>query len=214
MTPEIAQKDALPTAAERRHTTSPVDTTLHREKSWLHVWSMLLKTTGGMAVLIGGILAYLDFRSREDHYRQEQDTLRQEKEKADTKYREEQDQKTAESLDLRKKEFRLKLYEEKRPLYHETCTVAAKVAGSSGKSDADTKTAVARFWELYYGEMCLVEDDGVQQAMIDFGTALRQEKNNQLPVLALKLAEKCRQDLNLANVFGLKPHDVGEKSRK
>jgi hypothetical protein len=92
-------------------------------------------------------------------------------------------------------DFQLKLYQE-----------ATKMASVLATSD-DTKelqAAEARFWQLYWGELGLVEnggikseDGGVEGAMVRFGEELKKrgKDRNLLTHLALGLAHTCRNSL-------------------
>ena len=55
-------------------------------------------------------------------------------------------------------------------LYTEACQVTVCLATSSEQGKKEE--AAKRFWELYWGELCMVEDRGVEQAMAKFGEAL------------------------------------------
>ena len=55
---------------------------------------------------------------------------------------------------------------------------------------------VARFWELYWGELALVEDRRVEGAMKAFGDALIAGASaDALQRLSLSLAHACRESL-------------------
>ncbi|WP_162917088.1 ATP synthase subunit B family protein [Dongia deserti] len=53
-------------------------------------------------------------------------------------------------------------------LYTEAAQVTSRIATGSGDTSADQR----RFWELYTGELSMVEDGAVSKAMVEFGTAL------------------------------------------
>ena len=55
-------------------------------------------------------------------------------------------------------------------LYFEAAAIASKIATSS--EGADEESAKRRFRELYWGELAVVEDAGVQNAMVEFGRIL------------------------------------------
>ena len=75
-------------------------------------------------------------------------------------------------------------------LYTEAALVTAKIATASGApKDID------RFWQLYTGELALVEDPEVAKAMIAFGDALKANKQASLSGLAVTLAHKMRESL-------------------
>lgn len=79
-------------------------------------------------------------------------------------------------------------------LYSEATQVAARIATSD--DDSVKIAAIERFWQLYWGELALVEDVGVEKAMSRFGIALElMELEGQLPELSLELAHACRKSL-------------------
>ena len=92
-------------------------------------------------------------------------------------------------------DLQLKLYQD-----------ATKAASTLATSDdgAELKSAEARFWQLYWGELGLVENGGlmaanggVEGAMVRFGTELGRHPGDRtvLKRLALELAHTCRNSL-------------------
>ena len=81
-------------------------------------------------------------------------------------------------------------------LYTDATQTAAKLATSSRESEDFTKAA-DRFWELYWGELSMVENRDVEAAMVQMGHCL--EGNCQacpdLQRCSLALAHACRQSL-------------------
>jgi hypothetical protein len=61
-------------------------------------------------------------------------------------------------------------------LYAEATKIASQVA-TQGNSESGKK-ALARFWELYWGELALVENRSVEAAMKRMGDALRAKDLN------------------------------------
>jgi hypothetical protein len=57
--------------------------------------------------------------------------------------------------DLRERELSRAFYEKQLDLYLESARVAARLAAV--KDDAEREKNIARFWELYWGELALVE---------------------------------------------------------
>jgi hypothetical protein len=66
------------------------------------------------------------------------------------------------------------------------------------------KTAETRFWQLYWGELAMVENGGiktknggVEGAMVRFGEELKKQSRSQLALqgLSLDLAHVCRDSL-------------------
>lgn len=96
-------------------------------------------------------------------------------------------------------------------LYTEATQVAARIAtkGSApGRRDlkdspsasryhaSTLDNAVTRFWELYWGELALVEDNEVERAMVAYGQALRDKAPTEtLQEKSLALAHACRDSL-------------------
>lgn len=75
-------------------------------------------------------------------------------------------------------------------LYTEICQVVARLA--SDQIEADSK----RSWELYWGELCMVETLGVETAMKEFGDALLDNAGKEkLQGLSYNLAHALRQSL-------------------
>jgi hypothetical protein len=73
--------------------------------------------------------------------------------------------------------------------YIEAAGVASKIAHSGDQ------TSIDRFWELYYGELSLVENNDVALAMKDFGDAMNAKKQTELTTLAHELTERMRESL-------------------
>jgi hypothetical protein len=82
-------------------------------------------------------------------------------------------------------------------LYTEASQVAAQVA-TQGGSEAGKKARV-RFWELYWGELALVENREVEAAMKQMGDAISAgAAETDLKRLSLRLAHACRASLDLS----------------
>jgi hypothetical protein len=80
-------------------------------------------------------------------------------------------------------------------LYSEAAKVVAKIATSRDEGERDSHED--RFWELYWGELALVEDRGVESAMVAFGKALKSGENQaRLQPLSLDLAHAIRRSLD------------------
>ena len=61
--------------------------------------------------------------------------------------------------------------------YIKATSVAAGFAQASTKPEAEEKRK--QFWEIYYGELSMVEDENVKKAMMNFGGAIKEwEKYN------------------------------------
>jgi hypothetical protein len=85
--------------------------------------------------------------------------------------------------------------------YREACNVAASLATAWKRGDPDERKARARFWELYWGELAVVEDKDVEHAMVRYGDALDRwtepgsDPPPELTRLSLELAHACRDSL-------------------
>jgi hypothetical protein len=80
-------------------------------------------------------------------------------------------------------------------LYTEAAQVAALIATSSDASIVAISTD--RFWQLYWGELALVDNREVEGAMYNYGEALGQRVGKDtLQQLSLDLAKACRRSLD------------------
>ena len=80
-------------------------------------------------------------------------------------------------------------------LYAEATKIAAQVA-TQGNSDSGKK-ALSRFWELYWGELALVENRSVEAAMKRMGIALKgNAPTAELEQTSLAVAHACRESLD------------------
>jgi hypothetical protein len=201
-------------------TTEPVTATTLQARTTtlddrLKVWDMVIKGVGGLILVVGTVWGYLDYRSKEAQRYAEDVKYRESKDTEARRYQEERDAKAAQESKQRSKEFKLKLYEERWPLYAEACRAAARIASSETAEEA--KPSVKRFLELYYGEMCLVEDADVESAMIDFKHRIEEAggqptgKSPEVRRSALRLAIAAQKGLDLADVFDVQ---LGDQKRK
>ena len=96
--------------------------------------------------------------------------------------------------ETRQLEARKPFLERQLTLYTEVTQNAAILATSN---DLDAiEQARQRFWELYWGELSMVENRGVEIAMIKFGKCLNDDcSQEELRPLALGLARACRESL-------------------
>lgn len=107
-------------------------------------------------------------------------------------------------FDARKREAETRRIEAMKPflerqlqLYTEATQIAATLATVMADSIED-KT-MRRFWELYWGELALVENAEVEKAMVRFGQGLQNGYNKaELQQLSLKLAHACRESLAIS----------------
>lgn len=83
-------------------------------------------------------------------------------------------------------------------LYTEASEVAACIAtGTNAVVDhIEIQTAKKRFWQLYYGELALVENVEVEEAMVQLGEAISNGMDqSELRRASLNLASACRRSL-------------------
>ena len=82
-------------------------------------------------------------------------------------------------------------------LFTEATQVAAQIAVDP--SSAPAGKLKTRFWQLYWGELALVERGDVEKAMVAFGNALtRGAPAEELRPLSLRIARACRDELAIA----------------
>ena len=80
-------------------------------------------------------------------------------------------------------------------LYLEASKITAMIATIADDSDPERQKAIRRFWQLYWGELVVVEDHKVANAMVAFGRALKSSDNMKLEQLALGVAHACRDSV-------------------
>src|SRR5262249_21218775 len=79
-------------------------------------------------------------------------------------------------------------------LFQETTQTVAFLATHSDSPDRAKR--LERFWQLYWGELALVEHGQVESAMVDFGTALSSGADQkELQQLSLEVTYACRDEL-------------------
>lgn len=80
-------------------------------------------------------------------------------------------------------------------LYNQATEAASVLATSDDRTKREL--AVAKFWQLYWGELALVESREVEAAMKNLGDALDSSADKRtLKGLSLKLAHACRVSLD------------------
>ena len=85
--------------------------------------------------------------------------------------------------------------EKQLKLYTEVSQVVSRIATSDDR--AEMGKARKRFWELYWGELALVENADVEKTMVEFGDALsRRVSEAELKSLALRVVHACRRSLD------------------
>jgi len=104
------------------------------------------------------------------------------------------DQAEAEKLrETRRVEATRPYLETQLRLYSEATKTAAAIGAADNLDDVAKERK--RFFELYYGELALVERNAVAGAMVDFKNALEGGRREELRGLALNLARACRDEL-------------------
>jgi tRNA/tmRNA/rRNA uracil-C5-methylase (TrmA/RlmC/RlmD family) len=75
------------------------------------------------------------------------------------------------------REFKKALWEKQRDFYLEAARAASTLASFNENAEkdilAERTRAQVRFWQLYYGELAVIEDPKVSKAMVDYGRCLR-----------------------------------------
>ena len=107
-------------------------------------------------------------------------------------------------FDARERESETRRIEATKPflerqlqLYTEATQIAATLATVT--TDSIEAKTMQRFWELYWGELALVESANVEYAMKNFGDGLIFEYDkSQLQQLSLELAHACRASLAIS----------------
>lgn len=98
-------------------------------------------------------------------------------------------QESARYADSRRIEATRPFLELQLKLYTETALITSRIA------TAGDQGATGRFWELYTGELALVEDADVAAAMVKFGSALKAGRQGELSGLAIALVHGMRESL-------------------
>jgi hypothetical protein len=108
----------------------------------------------------------------------------------------------ASALQTRAVDARRPFLDAQLKLYQEATKVAAIIATSDNPTER--QTAEVRFWQLYWGELAMVENGGiktqnggVEGAMVRFGNELNSPapSRSTLKNLSLDLAHVCRDSL-------------------
>ena len=95
--------------------------------------------------------------------------------------------------------------ERQMKLYTEACQVAVCLATSANTEHL--AAAEKRFWELYWGELCMVEDRGVEKAMMILGEALKAKaEQTELQRASYTLAHALRHSLEGSWGFRVLPY--------
>lgn len=95
--------------------------------------------------------------------------------------------------------------------YFEAAETAARIPRTS--DEAGYRQLVARFWQLYWGPLAVVEDEDVEEAMVAYGQQLGSNPGDAaaLEMLSLDIAHACRGSLKrlwvpeLGNIRNIRP---------
>lgn len=94
---------------------------------------------------------------------------------------------TKDDLDLQKKI--------RRGLYRQACTAADRLAQAADVEQV--RHFQQQFWELYWGELAIVESPEVESAMVAFGKSLMLWQTGKAPLELQKLAAQLRTACHL-----------------
>jgi hypothetical protein len=104
-----------------------------------------------------------------------------------------QEDESLRNADLRENEFKRTFWETRLSLYTRATSAASRIATAPDPNSAPAD--VREFWELYYGELALVEDESVAAAMVNFGEELSEGNKEALKGRSYDLALSCRDSL-------------------
>jgi hypothetical protein len=116
-------------------------------------------------------------------------------------------------LSSRQNEFRKTFWSEQLGMYRKASSAAAAIAIAA---DIDSVKAERKvFWNLYWGELSIIEHPEVKDAMVGFGRQLTEVEEKRastasLKLLSFELARACRR--SLAKTWN--PVDIGDLDNK
>jgi hypothetical protein len=137
-------------------------------------WLKLLSAAGALGTFFWGVWVWQDQSRR---------SLEQQRLEA------------ARNAETRRIESTRPFLERQLKLYTEATQIASAIATT--KDSPERSKALQRFWQLYYGELALVENKEVEAAMVRLGRALQSGASAELlRGLSLQLAHRCRESLD------------------
>jgi hypothetical protein len=150
-------------------------------------WDVLIKGMGAVAVLVSIWFTYYQYGN----------SLRKEKQDRDERAKHDMEQKERE-IQSALRESQKPFLERQLDLYLQASGTASKLSTLENGPARDE--ARKRFWQLYWGELSLVEDKEVEAAMVHFGRALTQFENHEIErsevqEKSFELARSCRKSL-------------------
>jgi hypothetical protein len=179
-----------------------------RRRTLLRTWRRVVAYGPALVVIVaGGWQATTWWLERSDRARDDANN-RQERARGDEANRQQ-------AMKIALRESQKTFLERQLQLYFEVSRVTAKLATlparlpDTGPADNETyEWANRRFWELYWGELSVVESPEVARAMVDFGEQLRKvtdcraanegdcrSQQEQLSGLSYKLAGRLRESI-------------------
>jgi len=138
---------------------------------------LVIKAVGPLLVLAGLIFGVIQF----------QVTAKLDREALETQY--------LQTLVEAQREAKKPFYEQQLALYLEATDVTSRI--SEPLSEDDKRVAIVRFWQLYWGQLALVESPEVASAMVAFKNVLvdttltDEDRVTQLRDKTIYLAHKC-----------------------
>lgn len=121
------------------------------------------------------------------------------------------DKKKQESQE-KQRQYEFSLYKERKETLYPLCNAAAEIVSSRSLKEA--KQAIKTFETLYYGEVGIIANGEIADAIKSFAESLLAYKNGpdvsgpslDLINRASQLATKCKEILNLERVYGILQH--------
>ena len=112
-------------------------------------------------------------------------------------------------MEERKRNYEFALFKERKETLYPLCNAAADIVSSSSLKDA--QTAIKSFEKLYYGELNIIDDGQISDAVKSFADALLEYKNEtqdspppfDLIAQSGNLGIICKKMLNLERVYGM-----------
>ena len=113
-------------------------------------------------------------------------------------------------LDERTRNYEFALFKERKETLYPLCNAAADIVSSTTLKDA--QIAIKAFEKLYYGELNIIDDGQISDAVKSFADALLEYKNEtedspppfDLVAQSGNLGIICKKMLNLERVYGMR----------
>lgn len=184
--------------------TKSMDTELKEADLRIKRLDVIAKFVGMLALLVGIALPFYQYVQ----------TLEKERQEREEKKTLEESQRNRE-IEAALREARKPFLERQQALYFEAASAASKL--STLDEGAEKEAARKRFYQLYWGELSVVEDELVEDAMVRFKNTLEEYQLGQTSKFevqqsSLMLAHSCRE--SLARGWGYSRKATGEQSRQ